>query len=105
VRFFFGARSATAWAADAIARPIRKAIEDFLATTADGFVMQAGNQGDFGNAPMPPLHRFAASEPASLLLVEPIKQGVELSMVLHIRMIESVPTHRTPTLMTWLPCH
>ncbi len=62
--------------------------------------MQAGDRRDQRDPAVPELHGFASRHPASLLLVEPIEQGVELTMILDNRRIEPVPTHLARTFVT-----
>ena len=67
--------------------------------------METSDEGNSRETTMSQLHGFASRHPTSLLLVEPIQQGVELPMLSRISMIMTVPTCFTPTFVTWRPCH
>ena len=102
---FFDARSAAAWLANAVGRSIGQLFIQFVSTTSNGLGMQPSHHRDSSETTMSQLQGFTSRHPTSLLFVQTIQQSVQLSMFLHLRRIMSAATNRTPTIVTWLPCH
>ena len=88
-----------------MARTIRKIVEKFVASAADGLVMQAGDFRDLLDPAVPESHRFATGHPTPLLFVQSIQQCIELSMLIPRRMCKTLSTRSATTLMAQLPCH
>ena len=102
---FFDARSTAALASDAVDRTIREIVLEFVASSPDGLVMQAGDFGDLFDPAMPQPQGFTTGDPSPLLFIESIQQRIELSMLISCRMFQPFSTRRTTTLMAQLPCH
>lgn len=86
-------------------RTICKIVLEFVASSPNGLVMQAGNFGDLCDPAMPQPHRFTTGNPSPLLFIEPIQQRIELPMIIARGMFRIHTTRSTTTLVSQLPCH
>jgi hypothetical protein len=61
--------------------------------------MQARNQGEQAIPTMPDAFRFQGDQPTALLLIEPVKQQIQLLMQPFVRMVARLETIGTLTLV------
>jgi len=84
---FFDARTPASGQPDKVDRSIPQLIAEFVAAPPDGFGMQAGDLRDPLEPPMPQTLGLAPGNPATLLLVQPTQQQIELPMIVPLRML------------------
>jgi len=94
--FFFGTRATAPVQSDAVGRPIPQFVFEFVPAPPDRFGMQAGDLRDPLESTMPEPHGLTRRHPATLLLVQPAQQQIEVPMIVPIRMLTR-STGRTPT--------
>jgi hypothetical protein len=81
-----------------IGRSITQLVVEFIATAPDRFRMQASDLRDPLEATVSQPHRFSRSHPATLLLIQPAQQQIELPMIFPFRMLTG-QTVRTATIV------
>src|SRR5258708_1758836 len=82
---------------------LRKSSLSWSRPPPDRFRMEASDRCDPLKAPMPQTLRLACCHPATLLLIQPAQQQIELPMIFPFRMFTR-PTSRTTALVNRLWC-
>src|SRR6266700_2654440 len=88
---------------DLVGRPIAQVVVELVAAPPDRFRMEASDRCDPLKAPMPQTLRLACCHPATLLLIQPAQQQIELPMIFPFRMFTR-PASRTTALVNRLWC-
>jgi hypothetical protein len=83
---FFHARTTAAGQSHMVGWPIAQIVVEFVSAPPNGFRMEAGDLCDVLETAMPQTQGLTRCQPASLLLVQPAQQQIELPMILPVRM-------------------
>jgi hypothetical protein len=84
---FFDAGTTSPRESDQINRSISQFVLKFIAATPNCFGMEAGDHRNPLKTTMPQAYSLSRRNPATLLLVQPTQEHIELPMIFSIRMI------------------